>query len=161
VERHLFEPVRPAELERADAPAHISTDHAAHVSADPPAMSLLLLASPDAVRETRRVVRGFAEALMLAPAIVDAAELAVAEAASNIVRHAYADDELGTLELHADFQDGTLEVVISDRGRGVRLPGHRNVGVGLPLIAELTDEFTIGEGCPRGVEVWMRFVVGR
>jgi anti-sigma regulatory factor (Ser/Thr protein kinase) len=90
--------------------------------------------------------------------------LAVAEAAANVVVHAYTDHIVpGTLRFAADVQAGEddLQIVISDTGAGLRAdhesPGF---GQGLRLIASVTNDFSIGQVQPHGVEIWMRFLFG-
>lgn len=152
MERHAVEP-RLGEVEPNDA--------LARVFSEPPALSLFALAVPSAVHRARAALRGFAQDLGLPAAVLDAADVAVAEAIANAVQHAYAHDELGTVEMNADFQHGTLEVVVCDRGRGMPSADPDKLHFGLPLMAELSDGFTIGEARPRGVEVWMRFLAER
>lgn len=152
VEQHLFQAVRLESPQRAQA--------SPEPAVDPPAIALLVLASPDAVTQVRSTLRGFVTALEIPMPIADAAVFAASEAVMNIVRHAYASDELGTVELQADFQDGTLEVVICDRGAGLHGMFGEGVGRGLALIGELADEHSVADSSPHGVEVWMRFDVG-
>jgi anti-sigma regulatory factor (Ser/Thr protein kinase) len=86
--------------------------------------------------------------------------LAFTEALTNAIRHAYdgeppADDDICVF---ADVDDGTLEIVVVDHGRGLRADSRTpGIGEGLKIIAECTDAFRIAERRPAGVEVWMRF----
>ena len=79
---------------------------------------------------------------MDADAIADV-RLAVTEAATNAVMHAYAD-AAGELAVTAALQDSELEIVIGDTGPGfverVDSPG---MGAGLPLIATVTQRLRI------------------
>jgi serine/threonine-protein kinase RsbW len=74
--------------------------------------------------------------------------LAVSEACSNAVVHAYVDTvEPGELLVEAFRVDGELIVVVGDEGRGMisRLdsPG---LGVGLAVIGKLAAKLEIGNG---------------
>lgn len=126
--------------------------------AEPPAIALLVVESPGAVAQLRATVRGFAAGLGLPAAIVDAADLAVGDAATTIVVGAHAGS-LRTLEMSVDYQDGTLEVVVSDHGQGLPVELATDAGC-LPLVGELSDDFCVSAACD-GIEVWMRFVVDR
>ena len=64
----------------------------------------------------RRLVRRFAGDLEVD---LDAVELAVSEAVANAVVHAY-DDGRGTVELEAAAAPYELQIVVRDRGRGIR-----------------------------------------
>jgi len=85
--------------------------------------------------------------------------LAVTEAASNVVVHAYPDAGPRPLHVAADFEDGDLEVVVADEGEGLRRRRSPGLGAGLGIIAETCDEFVVREREPAGVELWMRFHV--
>ena len=94
---------------------------------------------------------------------VDAAavQLAVSEAVTNVVLHAYRDAEEGTEagRIHLNVTAGAADVwvLVADDGVGMRprddSPG---VGLGLAVIASASDELSIVEGEP-GTRVSMRF----
>ena len=71
--------------------------------------------------------------------------LAVTEALSNVVRHAYPNGE-GPVTLTAEASPSTLVVVVADEGVGARsleLKRTAGPGVGLRLIHELCHHATI------------------
>jgi stage II sporulation protein AB (anti-sigma F factor) len=117
-------------------------------------------AEPGSVSMARRTILGFAREHGVRRADLDRIALAVSEAAANVVLHAYASHERGALHYTADLGDEDLQVIIADDGHGIR-PGHDvgGLGVGLRLIAETTSDFAITARDPRGLEVWMRFVL--
>jgi anti-sigma regulatory factor (Ser/Thr protein kinase) len=91
---------------------------------------------------------------------VDAVRLAVSEALTNVVVHAY---RAGSGEVHvsADLASSELWVLISDDGCGLRAtPDSRGLGMGLALISEASDDFSIVTRSSGGVEVQMRFRLG-
>jgi serine/threonine-protein kinase RsbW len=91
---------------------------------------------------------------------VDAVRLAVSEAVTNVVLHAYRGSP-GPVHVSADLAGSELWVLVADDGCGLR-PGADSpgLGMGLALIAELTDDFAIVSRSSGGVEVRMRFTVG-
>lgn len=88
-------------------------------------------------------------------------ELAVSEAASNVVVHAYRDDEEpGEIELELDTEGGELIIVVRDAGAGMApRPDSPGLGLGMPLIANLADTLEIRTLDTGGTEVAMRFAV--
>lgn len=81
-------------------------------------------------------------------------ELAVDEACTNVIKHAYKRDGRHMVELTAFLDDEKIEVIISDRGNGfniekVRKPDIREYaskskkgGLGIHLMRSLMDEVT-------------------
>ena len=84
-------------------------------------------------------------------------KLAVTEACTNVVVHAYPDGE-GPMGLRATVDDGILRVVVVDEGRGI-LPraDSPGLGLGLPLIATLAESLELGTGDNEETEVRMTF----
>jgi serine/threonine-protein kinase RsbW len=119
-----------------------------------------LPARPASVGVLRARVTSFAEDHDVEERDLDRIRLAVSEAAANVVRHAYGPDEGGAFHYAVDIEDGDLQVVIADNGRGIRKAGSpAGLGFGLRLIAEESSDFMISHREPTGVEVWMRFVL--
>ena len=82
--------------------------------------------------------------------------LAVTEAATNAVLHAYAESE-GELRVTAVTRDGELAIVIADTGPGlVERHDSPGLGVGLAVMASLTARLKIVSH-PRGTAVHMAF----
>ena len=78
---------------------------------------LTLPARPENVAVIRHVLGAFAEALELPPGVVDDMRLAVTEACTNVVRHAY--ESGGTIDVVVRPKGDELEVVVADEGRGL------------------------------------------
>jgi serine/threonine-protein kinase RsbW len=88
---------------------------------------------------------------------IDAVKLATSEAITNAVLHAYRDDP-GEIHVAAAVTAGELWVLVADDGAGLRphadSPG---LGVGLALIAQATDDFSVVRRAGVGTELRMRF----
>lgn len=88
---------------------------------------------------------------------MDHIRLAVSEALTNAILHAYADGP-GDIHLTATVAAGELWVLVADDGAGLRPRGDRSgLGLGLALIAYATDELTILRRSGGGTELRMRF----
>src|SRR5947209_16441342 len=85
-----------------------------------PAVAIVLPASPAAVGEMRHAVARFLVSIDVPAATVHAAEVAVSEAVSNAVAHAYPGARLGRVIVHADLEGDALEVVVRDEGVGIQ-----------------------------------------
>jgi serine/threonine-protein kinase RsbW len=127
------------------------------------AVRLVLPARPENVAVVRQAVAGVASALGVEDRVVADMKMAVSEACANVVIHAYDRGE-GRIEVDLEPGVATLTVVVRDRGHGVRPrldPEGTNLGLGLPLMASLADEFEVRTGDPAGTEVRMAFELVR
>jgi anti-sigma regulatory factor (Ser/Thr protein kinase) len=99
--------------------------------------------TPLGVRALRREISGIAaDCGMDATGVADV-QLAVTEAATNAVMHAYATTT-GDLTVTADVRDGELAIVIGDTGGGlVERSDSPGLGVGLTIIATVADQLRI------------------
>jgi anti-sigma regulatory factor (Ser/Thr protein kinase) len=117
-------------------------------------------ARPDQVRLARREVEAYARANGAIDPVGIA--LAVSEAVTNAVVHAYIDAaEPGDVEVLAHrLHDNGLEVQVCDDGRGMKprsdSPG---LGVGLPLVAKLAECFRVEARPSGGTAISMLFAV--
>jgi serine/threonine-protein kinase RsbW len=120
-------------------------------------------ALPDSPALARRALRTFA-LQQGAPAELQAAvALAVSEAVTNVVVHAYRDaPEPGSVEVGAALVAGELLVRIADSGSGLRAgqdaPG---LGLGLAIIAESADGIDLRRAAGGGLELKLRFSLVR
>jgi anti-sigma regulatory factor (Ser/Thr protein kinase) len=124
---------------------------------------LTLPARAENVAVVRHVIGALAEALAMPPRMVEDIRLAVTEACTNVVRHAYRGHE-GPLEvmIRPEAEGNCLNVVVSDRGSGiVPNPASEGPGLGLPLIAALTDGLEIDHAPDRGSRLAMSFRAGQ
>ena len=118
---------------------------------------LSLPARAENVAVVRHAFGGLGEALEMPEQLLSDIKLAVTEACTNVVIHAYPESE-GPMEVRAILGKEHLSVVVRDEGRGVvpraDSPG---LGLGLPLIATLTESLELGTGADDATEVRMTF----
>ena len=120
-------------------------------------------ARADSVGEARRTAVAFAREHDVPADKLDLVALAVSEATTNVVVHAYRDrDEPGTFTLGLDIECGSLMIDVCDDGLG---PAPRTdspgLGLGLPIIAEVTDAHSFVPTSGRGAWLSMRFDIPR
>lgn len=119
---------------------------------------LTLPARPENVAVVRHVLGAFAEALQLPDPVVEDMRLAVTEACTNVVRHAYADGRSGPVEILIRPVDEALEIIVADEGRGLGPSDDTSgPGLGLPLIAALADTLEIEQAPRTGSRLLMSF----
>jgi anti-sigma regulatory factor (Ser/Thr protein kinase) len=137
---------------------HRAVGSAAEEVNDTPDLELKLPARAENVAVVRHAFGGFAEALSVDEQTLADIKLAITEACTNVVIHAYDDDEDGSLEVDASIDDRRLTVVIRDEGRGiVPRPDSPGLGLGLPLIATLAESLELGKDDDDRTEVRMTF----
>jgi anti-sigma regulatory factor (Ser/Thr protein kinase) len=121
-------------------------------------VKLTLPARPENVAVIRHVLGAFAEALRLPDRLVEDLRLAVTEACTNVVRHAYTPGSPGPVQISMRPDDDFVRVVVADRGRGVGMSGDSaGPGLGLPLIAAIADEVELQPAPGGGCRVAMTF----
>ena len=117
-------------------------------------------AEPISVSRAREAVNRFAQATGAAEEAVHTMLLAVSEAVSNVVLHAYRESrEPGWVSLELSRpKPPTLRAVVADGGMGmVPRPDSPGIGMGLPLIAQLADTVEFGHRPGGGTDVVMCF----
>jgi serine/threonine-protein kinase RsbW len=116
-------------------------------------------ATPDSVPRARAAVAGFAVAAGAIGEQLDDIRLGASEAVTNVVQHAY-EGRPGSFQLTASYTPGELWLMIADDGAGLR-PGsvHGGLGLGLAVIAQVTDEFQIVRRASGGTQLEMRFSI--
>ena len=123
-----------------------------------PDMELALPARATNIAVVRHAFGALGEAFALDEEILSNIRLAVTEACTNVVVHAYPDEHEGLLEVAATLQADKLEVVVRDEGPGISpRPDSPGLGLGLPLIASLTESVQLGRGQDERTEVRMTF----
>jgi anti-sigma regulatory factor (Ser/Thr protein kinase) len=107
------------------------------------------------VRDCRQAVAEYAERAGADPSVVS---LAVSEAASNVVFHAYRDIERRPFTVTAGVEGSELIVTVTDRGSGMRPnPDSAGLGLGLSIIGNVADAVEFDSVDGGGLRVIMRF----
>ena len=120
---------------------------------------LILPATAENVIVVRQALAGLGEALGLSAARLADLKTVVSEACNNVVLHAY-EGEPGPLEVSAQPRSRELEIEVADQGKGFQPranEGDESLGLGLPLIAALSDSFEISGGAGQGSRTTIRF----
>jgi anti-sigma regulatory factor (Ser/Thr protein kinase) len=109
----------------------------------------------------RAAVDKFAIAAGLSGERLEDIRLCVSEAVGNAAVHAYAPDEIGPIRVGVLASDGELLVHVSDDGCGLQgASQNAGLGLGLPLMSQLSDGLVVREHGFGGVEVHLRFDIG-
>ena len=116
-------------------------------------------AESESVARARHAVTGFAREHGVPPALLGGIALAVSEACTNVVLHAYREHAApGEFSVGLALGRETLRIRVRDDGTGMRpradSPG---LGFGLPIIATTADSFAIEPCESGGTELLMRF----
>jgi anti-sigma regulatory factor (Ser/Thr protein kinase) len=127
-----------------------------------PEMQIELPARAENVAIVRHALGALGEAYGVDEETLADIRLAVTEACTNVVMHAYPDGQEGPLEVRAGFGRDILTVKVLDRGPGiVPRPDSPGLGLGLPLIASLAESVELGRDEHDHTEVQMVFEVPR
>jgi serine/threonine-protein kinase RsbW len=130
-----------------------------------PDVRLTMPARPESVAVVRQALAGMADALDFDVAVLADMKMAVSEACTNVVVHAY-EDSVGVLEVDMIAGEDGLTIHVRDHGSGIQpqVTHSREVpalGLGLPLIAALSDTFELRGSAGHGTEVRMTFLYAR
>lgn len=121
----------------------------------PEPIELELPVRPTSVSRARRSAADFAER---AGAKRSDVELAVSEAVTNCVVHAFPEAADGKIRLRAEISGSRVAITVSDDGTGMRPNlSSRGLGIGIPLIGRLCDEYRLEDGPNGGAVVTMLF----
>jgi serine/threonine-protein kinase RsbW len=116
-------------------------------------------ATPEAPGDGRQAIREFAASAGATARALGSIAVCVSEAVTNVVVHAYRyDARPGPVEMEAELDGDSLWVRVRDQGHGLvpRLdsPG---LGLGLPLISQMSASSEIVSPQHGGTEIIMRF----
>jgi anti-sigma regulatory factor (Ser/Thr protein kinase) len=130
-----------------------------------PDVRMTLPARPEGVAVVRQALAGMADALDFDADVLADMKMAVSEACTNVVVHAY-DDSEGVLEVDMFADEQGLTIRVRDYGSGIQpqvKPAREApaLGLGLPLIAALSDSFELHGSAGTGTEVRMTFAYAR
>jgi anti-sigma regulatory factor (Ser/Thr protein kinase) len=115
----------------------------------------------ESIPRARLAVAQFANRSGIAGEPLDEVRLVVTEAVTNAVRHAYPErTEADAFHLTAAVAGNELWVLVADDGCGYQTPSQDpGLGLGLTLIAQLSQEYVITERSTGGTEVRMQFPI--
>lgn len=113
----------------------------------------------------RAVVASFAAQLDFTLDEIEEIRVAVSEAVTNSVIHAY-QGEIGIITLDAALRDDRLELVVTDHGRGIAdvawalLPGNttepeERMGLGLAFVTQYMEGVRVESAPGQGTRVFM------
>ena len=122
-------------------------------------MTIEVPAKPKFVKAIRLAISGLCDSLGMSYDEIEDVKLAVSEACSNTVKHAYAGShDKGILTVRCYVKADELEVVVQDSGKGFDpalarkfdiekvTPKGKNLGLGLHLMRTLMDRVDISSG---------------
>jgi serine/threonine-protein kinase RsbW len=119
------------------------------------ALVLTLDAVPENISVARRAVVDYARACK---ADVDRVALAISEAVTNVVRHAYRGRRAGPVRVKAELDHSDLVVTVADEGRGMEprtdSPG---MGMGLAIIGSVAGGMQLQSSDAGGLAMSIRF----
>ena len=111
-----------------------------------PDIELVLPATPESIALARQMARGVRDVLGWDEGRRADIAIAVTEACTNAVLHAYPEGADGDYEVLAWARPDRLEVAVRDFGRGMnpRMPSESaGLGLGLPLMLAIGDEVSL------------------
>ena len=124
---------------------------------------LRIPARPEYITLCRLALTGIARLRALSDELVADLKLALTEAASNSVRHAYGEDDVGAVEISYQLLPDRLVIEVTDDGEGfdpVAPPlapdGLSEGGLGIAIIRAIADDVEIGTR-PNGKGSRLRF----
>jgi serine/threonine-protein kinase RsbW len=114
-------------------------------------VSLVIPAKAEYIALGRLALTGLLRPLAVEAEVIADVKLALTEACSNSIRHAYAGGREGAVEIRYELLDASLAVEVSDEGGGfdptLLLSGGSNLdegGLGIAIIRAVTDDLSIG-----------------
>ncbi len=123
-------------------------------------MQLALPARAENIAIVRHAFGALGEAYALDTQTLSDIRLAVTEACTNVVVHAYPNGQEGPMEVLATLLGDELTVVVRDEGEGIGpRPDSPGLGLGLPLIASLAENVQLGRDEDERTEVRMTFAL--
>jgi serine/threonine-protein kinase RsbW len=112
---------------------------------------LTIPARPEYITLSRLALTGLSRLADLSDELLADLKLALTEACSNSVRHAYAEDEGGVVQIVYDLEPGRLVIEVTDDGGGfdpkaTAFDEHdlTEGGLGIAIIRAIADDVEIG-----------------
>jgi serine/threonine-protein kinase RsbW len=114
-------------------------------------VALTIPARPEFIALGRLALTGLARTRALSQEVVADLKLALTEACSNSVRHAYDEGRLGVVQIRYELSPDRFVIEVDDEGSGFDLRTIERAqeeldegGLGIAIIRALTDELEIG-----------------
>ncbi len=114
-------------------------------------VALTIPARPEYIALGRLALTGLSRTRSLSAEVVADLKLALTEACSNSVRHAYDEGREGVVEIRYELQDDRIVIEVNDDGSGFDPETLERAeeeldegGLGIAIIRALTDELEIG-----------------
>jgi serine/threonine-protein kinase RsbW len=114
-------------------------------------VALTIPARPEFIALGRLALTGLARTRALSQEIVADLKLALTEACSNSVRHAYDEGRLGVVQIRYELGPDRMVIEVDDEGSGFDPQTIRRAqeeldegGLGIAIIRALTDDLEIG-----------------
>ena len=114
-------------------------------------VSLTIPARPEYIALCRLALTGLARAREFSPEVVADLKLALTEACSNSVRHAYDEGREGVVEIRYELEADRIAIEVCDEGAGFDPDVLNQIadevdegGLGIAIIRALSDEFEVG-----------------
>jgi serine/threonine-protein kinase RsbW len=119
-----------------------------------PTVRLTIPAKAEYITLVRLALSGISQSRELSDEALGDLKLAVTEACSNSIRHAYTDGREGSVDVVYELHPDRLVVEVCDDGPGFSVPepavigedGLNEGGLGIAIIRELADELELGPG---------------
>lgn len=123
------------------------------------AFELNFTARPDNLILGREVCGALLEFWGADRVLIDDVKTALTEACDNAIIHGYVNSDEGQITIFAAGSSEAIELTVQDRGDGFALNPELKggLGMGLPLIATLSDQYEISGRPGGGTEVRMSF----
>ncbi len=129
---------------------------AATTNGGAPTVRLTIPAKAEYITLVRLALSGLSQSRQLPDETLGDLKLAVTEACSNSVRHAYREGREGSVEVVYELHADRLVVEVSDEGEGFTVSEREpeleadgalpEGGLGIAIIRELADELELGPG---------------
>jgi len=134
-----------------------------------PDMELALPARAENIAIVRHALGGLGDVFGIPEEKLSDIRLAVTEACSNVVVHAYCENNIGSsskrpgwgmMEVAATMVGDDLAITVRDWGAGIKpRPDSPGLGLGLSLMAALADTVQLGHDTTEHTEVRMSFTL--
>jgi serine/threonine-protein kinase RsbW len=130
----------------------VGANEARDSGVDDAVVRLTIPARAEYISLCRLALTGLAQVRPLSEELLADLKLALTEAASNSVRHAYGDEE-GVVEVTYELRGDRLAIEVADAGEGFVHEGGAQLddelsegGLGIAIIRAIADEFDLGSG---------------